>query len=101
MARPGAVPDNEVKQIRGVHNPTCEVHFGQSTAVTNGAAVLLVPGGGHNQLGIANCTKLVPFFTQLGVATIIVRPRLRYDGCATPAATVAAANCTFLVQYGC
>jgi hypothetical protein len=82
-AKPGAVPDGVVNQVRGVHNPSCEVHLRQATQVTNGAAVLLVPGGGHNQLGIANCTKLVPFFTQLGVTTIIVRPRLRYDGCAT------------------
>lgn len=81
-AAPGSVPNGVVNQIRGVHNPSIEVHHRQATAVTNGAAVLLVPGGGHNQLGIANCTKLVPFFTQLGVTTIIVRPRLRFDGCA-------------------
>ena len=82
QAAPGSVPNGGVNQIRGVHNPSIEVHHRQATTVANGAAVLLVPGGGHNQLGIANCTKLVPFFTQLGVTAIIVRPRLRFDGCA-------------------
>lgn len=82
-AAPGSVPAGVINQVRGVHNPSCEVHHRQATAGTNGAAVLLVPGGGHNQLGISNCAKLVPLFTGLGVTTIIVRPRLRFDGCAT------------------
>lgn len=77
-AAPGSPPAGVVNQVRGVHNPSCEVH--RPTASSNGVAVLLVPGGGHNQLGVANCVSLVPFFGALGATTIIIRPRLRFDG---------------------
>jgi hypothetical protein len=81
-------PDATITSIRGVHNPSMEVHLSSTAATATGAAVLLVPGGGHNQLGIANCVKLVPFFNQLGVAAVIVRPRLRIDGCTCPTPTM-------------
>ena len=43
----------------------------------NGACVICVPGGGHVSIGVSGSTDLVPFFAGFGVATVILRPRLR------------------------
>jgi hypothetical protein len=45
---------------------------------TTGAAVIVVPGGGHQVLVIGSeGAEFVPYFRQYGVATIILRERLR------------------------
>eukprot|EP01048_Picozoa_sp_COSAG05_P001756 COSAG05_NODE_61_length_23137_cov_22.080693_7_plen_256_part_00 len=74
-----AAADAAVNSVRGVHNPSIEVHL--AAAGGPGTAVLMVPGGGHNMLGLRGSKELVSFFVQqLGVSAVIVRPRLRIDG---------------------
>ena len=74
----GSVPDGVINQVRGVHNPSMEVHLAQGGG---GAAVIVVPGGGHNVLNLAGGgTNFVPFFQNFNVSTIVLRPRLRIDG---------------------
>ena len=79
-----------VQSVRGVHNPSMEVHLAYDTAAANtqdtvskntGAMVILVPGGGHNMLGIGGCKTLIPVLLEFGVSAVILRPRLRIDGC--------------------
>ena len=49
--------------------------------LNTGAAVILVPGGGHNFLNVGSeGADFVPFFYNYGVNTIILRSRLRRDG---------------------
>ena len=73
----GSVPDGVINQVRGVHNPSMEVHLAQGGG---GAAVIVVPGGGHNVLNLAGGgTNFVPFFQNYNVSTIVLRPRLRID----------------------
>ena len=73
-----AVP-GRVTSIVNIHNPSMEVHF--AGANNTGAAVIVVPGGGHNTLNIAGGgTDLVPYFFVYGVNTIVLRSRLRRDG---------------------
>ena len=69
-----------VNTVVSVHNPSIEIHTVGGTSNT-GAAIILVPGGGHKKLVIATeGTDLVPFFFNLGVHTVILRYRLRADG---------------------
>jgi acetyl esterase/lipase len=74
-----AVP-GRITSIVNIHNPSIEVHFAGS-ANNTGAAIILVPGGGHNTLNVAGGgADLVPYFFTYGVNTIIIRSRLRRDG---------------------
>jgi len=69
-----------IQSIVNIHNPSIEVHVvdpGNNT----GAAVIVAPGGGHNTLNVGTeGADIVPFFYNYGVATIILRNRLRRDG---------------------
>jgi len=69
-----------VTRITNIHNPSIEVHLA-SAGNNTGAAIIVIPGGGHNTLvvGIEGIDP-VPFFFQYGVNTIILRSRLRSDG---------------------
>jgi endo-1,4-beta-xylanase len=69
-----------VERILNIHNPSIEVHRVRP-ADNTGAAIILVPGGGHKTLvvGIEGIDP-VPFFWNYGVTTIILRHRLRQDG---------------------
>ena len=69
-----------VERIINIHNPSIEVHLARQGDNT-GAAIILVPGGGHNTLvvGIEGIDP-VPFFFNYGVTTVILRNRLRKDG---------------------
>lgn len=68
-----------VNSIVNVHNPSIEFH--PAGAGNTGAAVIVVPGGGHTQLVIGSeGADFVPFFYNYGVSTIILRYRLRKDG---------------------
>ena len=41
-----------------------------------------MPGGGHQSIGVSGGgTDFVPFFGSFGISTVIIRPRLRVDGC--------------------
>ncbi len=68
-----------ITSIVNIHNPSIEVHL--AGANNTGAAIILVPGGGHNTLNVAGGgADLVPYFFTYGVNTIIIRSRLRRDG---------------------
>ena len=68
-----------VERIVNIHNPSIEVHF--AGANNTGAAIILVPGGGHRTLVVGlEGTDPVPFFYNYGVTTIVLRNRLRADG---------------------
>jgi acetyl esterase/lipase len=69
-----------INSIVNIHNPSIEVHT-VDRALNTGAAVILVAGGGHNTLNVGSeSADFVPFFYNYGVATIILRNRLRRDG---------------------
>jgi len=74
------VVPGRVERILNIHNPSIEVHRVRP-ADNTGAAIILVPGGGHKTLvvGIEGIDP-VPFFWNYGVTTIILRHRLRQDG---------------------
>jgi hypothetical protein len=74
-----AVP-GRISQIVNVNNPSIEIHTVEH-GINTGAAIILVPGGGHNFLNVASeGADFVPFFYNYGVNTIILRNRLRKDG---------------------
>jgi acetyl esterase/lipase len=74
-----AVP-GRINSIVNIHNPSIEVHT-VDHGLNTGAAVILVPGGGHNFLNVGSeGADFVPFFYNYGVNTIILRSRLRRDG---------------------
>ena len=74
-----AVP-GRINSIVNIHNPSIEVHTVEA-GLNTGAAVILVPGGGHNFLNVGSeGADFVPFFYNYGVNTIILRSRLRRDG---------------------
>jgi endo-1,4-beta-xylanase len=63
-----------------VHNPSIEVHTVEPGNNT-GAAVIVVPGGGHSSLVVGTeGSDFVPYFRNFGVNTVILRYRLRRDG---------------------
>ncbi|HEY7208751.1 MAG TPA: alpha/beta hydrolase fold domain-containing protein [Bryobacteraceae bacterium] len=69
-----------INSIVHIHNPSIEVHRVDQNLNT-GAAVILVPGGGHRTLNVGSeAADFVPFFYSYGVNTIILRNRLRGDG---------------------
>jgi endo-1,4-beta-xylanase len=69
-----------INSIVNVHNPSVEFHRAPGNTNT-GAAVIVVPGGGHNFLNVGSeGADFVPFFYNYGVSTIILRNRLRRDG---------------------
>jgi len=74
-----AVP-GRINSIVNIHNPSIEVHT-VDRSLSTGAAVILAAGGGHNTLNVGSeAADFVPFFYNYGVATIILRNRLRRDG---------------------
>src|ERR1700760_1819584 len=69
-----------INSIVNIHNPSIEVHTVDG-GINTGAAVIVVPGGGHNFLNVGSeGADFVPFFYNYGVNTIILRSRLRKDG---------------------
>ena len=75
----GQVP-GRIQRLKNVHVPSIEVHPVERNLST-GAAIILMPGGGHHHLGIAAAgTDMVPYFYNYGITTIILRYRLRDDG---------------------
>ena len=69
-----------IQRIVNIHNPSMEVHLTLASNNT-GAAIILIPGGGHNTLvvGLEGVDPVSHFF-QYGINTIILRSRLRRDG---------------------
>jgi len=69
-----------ISSIVNIHNPTIEVHT-VDRSLNTGAAVILAAGGGHRTLNVGSeGADFVPFFSNYGVNTIILRNRLRSDG---------------------
>ena len=69
-----------INSIVNIHNPSIEFHP-VDRSMNTGAAVILVPGGGHNALVIGSeAADFVPYFYQYGINTVILRYRLRRDG---------------------
>ncbi|MBV9469578.1 MAG: alpha/beta hydrolase [Abitibacteriaceae bacterium] len=69
-----------ITNVINIHNPSIEVHLATDRSL-NGAAVIVVPGGGHQILWVGpEGADYVPYFDKLGVSTIILRYRLRVDG---------------------
>src|SRR6201996_3006291 len=69
-----------INSIVNIHNPSIEVHT-VDRGLNTGAAVILVPGGGHNTLNVGSeGADFAPFFYNYGVNTIILPSRLRRDG---------------------
>jgi len=69
-----------IQSIVNIHNPSIEVHVVDPSNNT-GAAVILVPGGGHNTLNVGTeGADLVSYFYNYGVTTVILRNRLKRDG---------------------
>lgn len=69
-----------INSIVNIHNPSIEVHT-VDRGLNTGAAVILVPGGGHRTLNVGGeGADFVPFFSNYGVNTVILRNRLRRDG---------------------
>jgi acetyl esterase/lipase len=69
-----------VQSVINIHNPSIEVHLAGGRG-SNGAAVIVAPGGGHQILWVGpEGGDVVPFLANYGVSTIILRNRLRIDG---------------------
>src|SRR4051794_4159121 len=69
-----------IASIVNIHHPSIEVHT-VDRGLHTGAAVILVPDGGHRTLNVGSeGADFVPFFYNYGVNTIILRSRLRSDG---------------------
>ena len=79
QGEPAHVHPDVIKTAANIHNPSLEAHPCYDSA--SGAAVICVPGGGHQRIGVASGgTDFVPFFAASGIACIVLRPRLRADG---------------------
>lgn len=75
----GAAP-GRIASIVNIHNPSIEFHAG-NRALNTGVAVIVVAGGGHNTLNVGSeGADFVPFFSNHGINTVILRNRLRRDG---------------------
>lgn len=72
---------NKTLNVINIHNPSIEVHLAGDEPPSTGAAVIIAPGGGHRILWVGpEGSDFVPLFKKYGVATIILRNRLRIDG---------------------
>ena len=75
----GGAP-GRIQSIVSIHNPSIEVHTVDARFNT-GAAIILVPGGGHTTLNVGTeGSDFVPWLYNYGVNSVILRNRLRSDG---------------------
>ena len=62
--------------VKNIHNPSITV-FPAPKEKANGAAILIVPGGGHRELGfIPEGVEPAKFFNDLGVTCFVLKHRL-------------------------
>jgi endo-1,4-beta-xylanase len=74
-----AVP-GRISSIASIQNPSIEVHTVE-TNLNTGTAVIVIAGGGHRTLNVGGeAADFVPFFSNYGINTVILRNRLRADG---------------------
>jgi acetyl esterase/lipase len=72
-------PEKGDLNISNVHNPSITVYLPDKAKAT-GAAVLIMPGGGHRMLVInSEGREPAAFFTRLGIAAIVLKYRLARD----------------------
>jgi acetyl esterase/lipase len=72
-------PEKGGLYISNVHNPSITVYLPEKAKAT-GAAVLIMPGGGHRMLVInSEGREPAAFFTRLGIAAIVLKYRLARD----------------------
>lgn len=72
-------PEKGDKYISNIHNPSITVFLPEKGKAT-GAAVLIMPGGGHRMLVInSEGREPAAFFTKLGIAAIVLKYRLARD----------------------
>src|SRR5947209_8251891 len=75
---PDPQPGQRINSIRNVHNPSIEVHLPPAEKAT-GTAVIVAPGGGHEQLVWASeGTDIAKWLNELGVAAFILKYRLAF-----------------------
>ena len=69
-----------IQSIVAIHNPSIEVHR-VDTRSNTGAAIIVVPGGGHRTLNVGSeGSDLVSWLFNYGITTVILRNRLKADG---------------------
>jgi acetyl esterase/lipase len=72
-------PEKGDLYISNVHNPSITVYLPEKAKAT-GAAVLIMPGGGHRMLVInSEGREPAAYFTKLGIAAIVLKYRLARD----------------------
>jgi acetyl esterase/lipase len=72
-------PEKGDLYISNIHNPSITVYL-PDKAIATGAAVLIMPGGGHRMLVInSEGREPAAFFTKLGIAAIVLKYRLARD----------------------
>lgn len=68
-------PTGEIASIGNVREPTMSVYL-PDAAKANGAAVVILPGGGLRGLGWDTCVNIAEWLNSQGVAAIIVKYRV-------------------------
>jgi endo-1,4-beta-xylanase len=68
--------DDTIRRIAGIHKPSLTVHL-PAKDVATGAAVIIMPGGGHRYLSIDNeGNEIARWLAQRGVAGLVLKYRL-------------------------
>ena len=76
LSPPNPKPGQRINSIRNVHNPSIEVHLAPATTAT-GTAILVAPGGGHEQLVWASeGTEIAKWLNGIGVSAFVLKYRL-------------------------
>ena len=76
LTPPNPKPGQRIGSIRNVHNPSIEVHLAPA-AQANGTAMLVAPGGGHQQLVWASeGTDIAKWLNGIGVTAFVLKYRL-------------------------
>jgi gluconolactonase len=71
-----AGPGQRINSIRNVHNPSIEVHL-PPVGTANGCAVIVAPGGGHNQLVWGSEGRdIADWLNGIGVTAFVLKYRL-------------------------
>ncbi len=76
LSPPNPAPGQHINSIRNVHNPSIEVHLAPA-ASANGTAILVAPGGGHQQLVWGSeGTDIAKWLNSIGVTAFVLKYRL-------------------------
>lgn len=76
LSPPSPKPGQRINSIRNVHNPSIEVHLAPAERA-NGTAILVAPGGGHEQLVWGSeGTDIAKWLNSIGVTAFVLKYRL-------------------------